>query len=79
MGEYARLHILETYGVDIGDDDDDDRPRQRPKPVFRCACGKPFSTILGRDQHMAAKGHVFPPKKPKPPKKTKPPKTGGPQ
>lgn len=71
MGEYARLHILETYGVDIGDDDD--HPRQRPKPVFRCACGKPFSTILGRDQHMTAKGHVFQPKKPKPPK------TGGPQ
>lgn len=54
MGECARLHILETYGVDIGDDDD--HPRQRPKPVFRCACGKPFSTILGRDQHMAAHG-----------------------
>lgn len=54
MGEYARDHILRSYGVDIGDDADRQyRPRRTPCPE----CGKLFRSDQGVIDHRRVK-HV---------------------
>ena len=55
MGEYARLHILEKYGIDIDDADEPVR-KQRTKKYF-CSCGRGFLLDGARQQHQRDTGH----------------------
>lgn len=56
MGEYARQHILERFGVDIGDD----RGLVKTKPVkkYGCSCGRVFITEQAKEQHQKDTGHI---------------------
>lgn len=54
MGEYARLHILEEYGIDIGDDEP--VRKYRSKKYF-CSCGRGFTLEIARQQHQKDTGH----------------------
>ena len=54
MGEYARLHILEEYGIDIGDDEP--VRKYRAKKYF-CSCGRWFTLESARQQHKKDTGH----------------------
>ena len=55
MGEYARLHILEEYGIDIGDDEP--VHKQRTKKYF-CSCSRGFVTEMARKLHQKDTGHL---------------------
>lgn len=56
MGEYARLHILEHHGIDIGDDDESVK-KLRIKKYF-CSCSKGFVTEIARKLHQKDTGHL---------------------
>lgn len=60
MGEYARQHILEEFGVDIGDSDDRPKKPKKPTPIkrFGCSCGRAFVNPQALSQHQEHTGHV---------------------
>jgi hypothetical protein len=55
MGQYARLHILKEYGIDIGDDE----PRKRSNlgMKYYCSCSRGFDTEKSRAQHQKDTKH----------------------
>lgn len=54
MGEYARLHILEEHGIDIGDDEPVHKQRTKK---YSCSCGRWFTLESARQEHQRATGH----------------------